>query len=328
MNRVNAGDRRKTRKKTMANSTILSLVQNAFQGMGVAKSGDPATIIGNTNQDVVQVLALVNAEGDALAKEQDWQAQQKQHIFTAPYYTYTGTTTTDSTTVTGMSSVTGLTTNPTYFQVTGVGIPQDCFITAADSGALTVTLAQAATASGTVSLTFSQILFEPPSDFDHQIDRTHWDKSKHWEMLGPSAPQQREWLRSGYISTGPRVRYSYMGGYFMIWPPLGSTEKLSYEYVSKNWVLATSPSTLTPTKQAFTVDTDTCIFPDSLMRALIKLKYFEVKGFDTSAYYRDYVQQRDIAKANDAGSQTLSMNPRPASVLIGWNQIPDSGYGS
>ena len=64
------------------------------------------------------------------------------------------------------------------------------------------------------------------------------------------------------------------------------------------------------------------------MRAMIKLKYFEVKGFDTTAYYRDYRMQLDLAKANDAGSSTLAMNPRPSSVLIGWENIPDSGFGS
>ena len=311
----------------MANGTILSLIQNTLQGMGVAAYGQPATVIGNTNQDIVQVIALVNAEGDAMAHERDWQAQQIQYIFTAPFYTYTGNVTDGSTSITGMSSIAGISTNPTYFQVTGVGIPQDCFVTAASG--TTVTLAQEATTTGTaVSLTFSQILFAPPSDFDRQIDRTHWDKSKHWEMLGPNTPQQREWLRSGYISTGPRIRYSYMGGYFMIWPPLGSEETLAFEYVSKYWVNATTPTLLTPTKQSFTVDTDTCIFPDALMRALIKLKYFEVKGFDTTAYYRDYTQQRDLAKANDAGSPTLSMKPRQASVLIGWENVPDSGYGT
>lgn len=310
----------------MANGTILSLVQNTLQGMGVANYGNPTTLVGNTNQDIVQVLALINAEGDALAHEKDWTAQQIQHIFTAPYYTYTGNVTDNSTSVTGMSSIAGISTNPTYFQVTGTGIPQDCFVTAASG--TTVTLAQEAETTGTaVSLTFSQVLFVPPSDFDRQIDRTHWNKSDKWEMLGPSTPQQREWLRSGYISTGPRIRYSYIGGYFMIWPPLGSTETLSYEYVTKYWVNATAPTSLTPTKQAFTVDTDTCIFPDVLMRALIKYKYFAVKGFDVTDYKAQYEQQRDIAKANDGGSQTLSMNPRPASVLLGWENLPDSGYG-
>ena len=294
--------------------------------MGVAAYGQPTTVIGNTNQDIVQVLALLNAEGDALAHERDWQAQQIQYIFTAPFYTYTGNVADGSTSVTGMSSVVGLTTNPTYFQVTGTGIPQDCFITAASG--TTVTLAQAATETATAaSLTFSQVLFPPPADFDRQIDRTHWDKSKHWEMLGPNTPQQREWLRSGYISTGPRIRYSYMGGYFMIWPPLGTEEQLAFEYVTKYWVNATAPTLLTPTKQAFTVDTDTCIFPDALIRALIKYKYFSIKGLDVTDFRADYEAQRDMAKAADGGSQTLAMNPRPSSVLIGWDNIPDSGYG-
>lgn len=313
----------------MANSTILALMQNTLQGMGVTTYGLPATVIGNTNQDVVQTLALVNSAGDELARERDWQAQAVQYNFTAVYYTYTGTVSTSSNTITAMSSTTGLTSTPTYFMVTGTGIPQDTFLTAADAGLATVTLNRTPTSAGTaVSLTFSQVLFAPPTGFDRQIDRTHWDKSKHWEMLGPETPQQREWLRSGYISTGPRIRYWYMGGYFEIWPPLGSTEQLAFEYSSKYWVLATAPTLLTPTKQAFTVDTDTCIFPDALMRSLIRLKYLEAKGLDTAAAYNAYMAQRDLAKANDAGSPTLSMAPRISEVLIGWDNLPDSGYGT
>lgn len=310
----------------MANATLLSLFQTTLQGMGVATYGLPSTVIANTNQDVVQTLALVQTAGDEMvrANSQGWQAQQKQYIFSAPFFTYTGTTTSGSTSVTAMSSIAGISTNPTYFQVTGVGMPQDCFVTAAVGS--TVTLAQAATASGTaVSLTFSQILFPPPSDFDSQIDRTHWDKSKHWEMLGPNTPQQREWLRSGYISTGPRIRYSYMGGYFMIWPPLGSTESLSYEYKSKWWILATGAST--PTKQLYTADTDTSIWPDQLMRLMIKMKYLEAKSMDVTAVTRDFNAQRDMAIANDNGSQTLQMNAQQSTTLITWNNIPDSGYG-
>ena len=55
----------------MANSTILSLVQTTLQAMGVATYGNPATVIGNTNQDVVQTLALVNVAGDEAAREFD-----------------------------------------------------------------------------------------------------------------------------------------------------------------------------------------------------------------------------------------------------------------
>src|SRR3990167_808342 len=310
----------------MANSTLLSLFQTTLQGMGVAAYGMPATVVGNTNQDVVQTLALCSSGGADMAREYDWQALTTQYIFTAVYYTYTATVTSDSTTLSVLSSTTGLTTNPTYFMVTGTGIPQDTFLVSVAAGPATAVMNQAATASGTaVSLTFSQVLFAPASDFDRQVDRTQWDKSKHWEMLGPSTPQQREWLRSGFISTGPRIRYWYMGGFFQIWPPLGATESLSYEYVSKYWIYATGATTTS--KTIFSVDTDTCVFPDPLMRSLIKLKYLEAKGLDATAAYINYTKQLDIAKANDGGSPTLSMAPRRSEYLITNQNVQDSGYG-
>lgn len=311
----------------MANATLLSLFQTTMQGMGVATFGMPSTVIGNTNQDVVQTLALVNSGGDELVREhtQGWQALSKVQNYTAVYYTYTGTTTNGSAVITALSSTTGLTANPTYFMPVGTGILQDTFLTAVDAGLSTATMSQAATATGATSITFSQVLFPLPSDFDSQIDRTHWDKSKHWEMLGPETPQQREWLKSGWISTGPRVRYWYQGNYFVIWPPLGSTELLAFEFKSKYWIYAASGTATS--KQLFTADTDTTIWPDSLMRSLIRLKYLEAKGMDTTAAMRVFSAQRDMAISNDAGSPTLSMNPRQSQVLIGWENIPDSGYG-
>lgn len=309
----------------MANSTVLSLFQTTLQGMGVATYGLPATVVGNTNQDVVQTLALVNAAGGEIARDHDWQALWAQNIFTAVAYSYTGTTATDSTTLSSLSSTTGLTSNPTYFMVTGNYIPQDTFLVSVNAGAGTAVISQAATGSGSSqSLTFSQAKFPPPSDFDRQIDRTHWDKSKRWEMLGPQTPQQAEWLRSSYISTGPRIRYFYQGGFFQIWPALTSDETLVYDYLSKNWIYAASATSTS--KYLYTVDTDTCIFPDALMRAMIKLKYLEAKGLDTTAAKSTFDQQLDLAKAHDAGSQTLAMAPTPVGVLLTQAQVPDSGY--
>lgn len=305
----------------MANSTLLQLFQNTLQGMGVTTYGLPSTVIGNTNQDVMQLLAKVNMAGRALVREHEWQSLQTQYNLTATTYTYTGTTTSGSTSITGMSSIVSL---DATFSLTGVGIAQDSYVVTAVG--TTVTMNRPATASGSTTITFSKTIFALPADYDRLIDRTQWDKSKHWEMLGPSTPQQQEWLRSGYISTGPRIRFWMKGDFFQIWPPLGTTENLSFEYISKYWIFATG-ATVT-TKRAWSVDTDMCLFPDALMEALIQLKYFEVKGFDTTALKLEYESQRDIAKANDSGSSVLSMAPRISTILIGWENIPDSNYGS
>lgn len=305
----------------MANQTLLQLFQTTLQGMGVVTYGLPASVVANTNQDVVQTLALVNSAGRALAREFDWQYLQTQYNFTATTFSYTGTTTSGSASITGMSSIASL---DATFMIVGTGIDQDVFVVSAAS--TTVVMSRVATASGTVTLTFSKVLFAPPADFDRQIDRTHWDKSKHWEMLGPSTPQQQEWLRSGWISTGPRVRYWFKGGYFQIWPALGTTESLEYEYLSKYWIIATGATAIS--KSAFSADTDTCIFPDALMEALVRKIYWEIKGFDATAVTLAYQSQLDIAKANDGGSQTLNMAPRQSAVLIGYENVPDSGLGS
>jgi hypothetical protein len=142
-------------------------------------------------------------------------------------------------------------------------------------------------------------------------------------MLGPETAQQWEFLKSSYISTGPRMRYRFIGGNFQIWPNITTNEYLGYEYVSNGWV--NQPTT---PQSSFTADTDTCIFPDRLMVLGLKLRFFEVKGFDSTAYYRDFYQQLNVAKANDGGSMTLSMAPKMSSVLIGFENIPDGSiYG-
>ncbi len=305
-------------------ATVLQLMQQASSEMGLTS---PTSVIGNTNQDVTQTLALMQAVGYELQRQWQWQALTIPYTFTSVFYTYTGNLTAGSTTVTNLSSVTGLTTTPTYFQVVGSGINNATNLVSVNAGLLTAVLSQAATASGTgVTLTFSQVIYALPSDYDRKIDRTDWDKSQHWEMMGPDTQQQSQWLKSGYISTGPRVRYWIQGNTFQIWPALGAAHYLGFVYLSNLWITATGGSA--PSKTAFSVDTDTCIFPDRLMVLGTKLKYFEIKGFDTTALYRDYTMQLDLAKAHDAGSPTLSLAPRPTSVLVGFENIPDSSYGS
>lgn len=300
-------------------TTMLSLIQSATGEMGLSV---PTSVIGNTDQQVSQLLSLLNQSGNELQREFDWQQSIIEYRFTTQYTTTTGNLTSGSAVVTNIPSTSGLSTN---YGVSGTGINQDTYIASVDSSTQ-VTLNQAASSSGTaVSLTFGQMKYTLPSDYDRQINRTHWDKSKHWEMLGPETPQQWQWLKSGYISTGPRIRYRQLGNQFQIWPLMTSNEYLGFEYVSKYWAL--SASATQPDKSSFTVDTDTCIYPDRLIINDLKRKFFGVKGFDTSRFDSDYMRELTIAKGANGGAPTLSMNPSQSNILITWNNVPDSNYG-
>ena len=301
----------------MSTTTMLELVQQTTNELGVAT---PTSVAGNTNQDVIQILALMNANGYEFLRRHAWRELTKQNAFYTQYITTTGTWTTAARTIT-MASTAGL---DTTYQVQGTGINQNTYIVSVDSGTqVTVNQDFAASAAGATAY-FQKIKYSLPTDYESLVPRTMWDKSKHWEMLGPEDAQQWEWLLSGYISTGPRIRWRLLGAYFQIWPGMSTAEYLGFEYRSKGWAQAADGTV----KNSFTADTDTCIYPDRLMVNATKLKYFEAKGFDTTAMMRNYLSELEAAKALDMSSANLSLAPRPGTVLIGYDNIPDSGYGT
>jgi hypothetical protein len=298
-------------------STMLELVQQVTSELNLAV---PTFVAGNTSQDVQQILALMNRAGYDLIKEHDWQALELEYRF------YTNAITTTCDTVNGtynllnVADTTGLNNN---YSIVGTAIPQDTYVeSVAGSTVVTSQLASATTIGGTV--TFSQTIYPLPPDYETITDNTHWDKTKHWQMLGPVDAQQWQWLKSGYISTGPRVRWRILGNKFEIWPPYNTLEYLGFEYRSKGWVRSAAGAV----KNSFTADTDTSVLDDAIIVLLTKLKYFQIKSFDTTSLQLDYNRYLNVAKANDKGSATLSFAPQPSAVLIGWANIPDTGYGS
>ena len=296
---------------------MLQLVTQVTNELGVPT---PTSVAGNSNQDVIQILALMNASGYELLRKADWRELTKAKTFFTEYTTTTGTYTTSSLQITGIPSTAGL---DTTFMVVGTGFPNATFISSVDS-ATAVTVSQYSTSAVTGgTIYFQKVKYAFPDDYDAIVPRTQWDKSKHWEMLGPEDAQQWEWLLSGYIATGPRIRWRLYGNYFQIWPGFSNAESLGYEYRSNGWALSAGGTV----KTSFTVDTDTCIYPDRVMVLMTKLKYFQAKGFDTTALYRDYLTELETCIAQDTSAANLSFAPRPGNILIGYDNIPDSGYG-
>ena len=298
--------------------TMLQLMQETSNELGLVA---PTYVAGNTNQDVIQLLALMNRQGYNLTKEYDWRALQREYRFYTQSVSTTGDVLDGSYTILNVADTTGIV--PNKWMVTGTGIPQDCYVVAVVGSTVTLNQPAEQTAVGT-TLTFGQTQYDLPLDYETITDRTQWDKTKHWEMLGPEDAQQWQWLKSGYISTGPRVRWRILGQYFNIWPMMNTQEYLGYEYRSKGWAESSSGAV----KNSFTADTDTTIFDDQIMILGTKLRYWQIKGFDTTSLQQEYDRYLNVAKANDKGAPNLSFAPYPSKVLIGYANIPDTGYGS
>lgn len=299
-------------------STALQLIQAATGEMGLTI---PTVVTGSQNQDSMQLMALLNAVGSELCRKHPWQALDIEYRFTTQYLQTTGTTVDGSAVVTALGSTTGL--DATYMAV-GTGVPQDCYVVSVDS-ATQVTLNQALTESGTgATITFCKTKYTMPAAFDRDVPTTQWDKTRHWQMVGPATPQQWQLLKSGFIATGPRITWRRIGGYFEIWPTVSANEYLGFEYISKYWAVN---GTTSAAQATFAADADTCIYPDRLMILGLKLKYWQVKGFDTTAFATEFNEELSNAKAADGGNGMLSFAPRMSAILVNMGNVPDSGYG-
>jgi len=298
--------------------TMLQLVQQTAAELNLAV---PTYVAGNTSQDVQQILALMNGFGYDMVKEHEWQALQVQYRF------YTNSINCNGTTVNGSKHLiiengVDLTEVTSQWQITGNNINQDTNVVSVSGQ--DILMSQMASGTGTGAVVLAQTAYDLPFDFESITNRTQWDKTKHWEALGPEDPQQWQWLKSGYISTGPRIRWRILDNQFQVWPPMNTNEYLGWEYKSKGWARSATGEV----KNSFTVDTDTTVYDDRLMVLGTKLKYFQVKNFDTTALQQDYFRYLSIIKANDKGAPNLSFAPYPSKVLIGWANIPDTGYGT
>jgi hypothetical protein len=169
-----------------------------------------------------------------LLRKADWRELTIPYSFFTEYTTTTGTYTTTALTITGIPSTAGL---DTTYMVVGTGIPNATFITSVDSGTQVTVSAYSTSAVTAGTIYFQKVKYALPSDYDSIVPRTQWDKSKHWEMLGPERPAVGMAAQRLYQHR-PAYPLALAGAYFQIWPGYSDNENLGFEYRSKGWALS------------------------------------------------------------------------------------------
>lgn len=88
----------------------------------------------------------------------------------------------------------------------------------------------------TFSTTNGTASYALPTDFDHFVPFTHWNRTTNRRML-PIQPDEWQMYKSGLVSAQIVDRFRLKGrdGLFYMHPTPTSTETIAYEYVSKNF---------------------------------------------------------------------------------------------
>lgn len=312
--------------------SLLNLVSDACQEIGIVA---PTQVIGNTNLQVAQLLALARREGKSQYQRgmplDGWQALRTEYQFTlqstglvAANYTQGSNTITLLSAPATTPQVGWVISNSGGSNATAFTYPTT--ITAIDGTGLIITVSTAASSSNTnVNIAFGQDTYLFPSDVDHTIPQTFWDRSFRWQLLGPVDPQEWQVLKSGISPTGPRRRFRIFGGNLVIDPVPYASATLVYEYYSRNWC----QSAAGVPQSEWTEDTDTFRLDDDAMTLGLIWRFKRSKGLDYDEEREQYERRIEVVAAQNAAERSLPLNASASGVrLLNNNNTPDTGFGS
>jgi hypothetical protein len=318
--------------------SLLQIIQKAQAELGLPQA---TSVVGNTDPSTIQMFALANRVVDELrqANPTGWTALQFEYDLVVPVpITVTGNLTTNFTnTISGIPSTAGILAN--YFYVSGTNLIQGTRVQQVID-ANTIKLNQEATNSQAVTggtFQFAQDTFPEPSGFDWFQNRTMWDRTNHWELLGPTSPQLDQWYNSGIVTTGPRRHFRQKGPFannFVIWPPpleLTSPLQLVFEYLSSHAVSSLAQSGSPPNPPIYTRnfvnDTDSPLLDSEAIVTGIKWMFWEIKGMGSYVTLQNrWVDYVDRLIARDGSAPTLQLAKRVSPTFISPSNVQDGFF--
>ena len=301
--------------------TLLQLVDQVSGELGLTQ---PASVIGSTNNQTMQMLALVQRLGKDLVRDYEWQKLVQAYIWQSEVaVSTTGTITAGSSVITAIPSTAALQVGNV---ITGTGQAPYAEILTIDSSTQVTLNTPVSTSTASVSMTFAKQDYPLPDGYDRMISDTNWDRTNHWRNLGTKSSQDWQFLQGGIISIGPRERYRIYNGKFRIFQALTTVYNFSFEYVSNYWVCAAGSST--GTKSAYTADTDTSVFPDDLMLAGLRFYFLNAKKLDYGAELAEFNRALSYCKAGDVPVSAQSLAPVGMNQLVGPWSVQDGNWPS
>jgi hypothetical protein len=301
--------------------TLLQLVDQMSAELGLTQ---PASVIGSSNNQTIQILALDNRLGKDLVRDFEWQRLVQAYIWqTQTAVSTTGNITANSKVITNIPSTAALQVGNV---VTGTGQTPYAEILTIDSSTQVTLNAPVTTSTASVSMTFAKQDYDLPDGYDRMISDTNWDRTDHWRNLGTKSSQDWQFLQGGIISIGPRERYRIYNNKFRIFQALTTVYNFSFEYVSNWWVCAAGSDQ--GSKSAYTADTDTSIFPDDLMLAGLKFYFLKAKKLDYSIELGEFMRSLSYCKAQDVPVSAMSLAPVGMNQLVGPWSVQDGNWPS
>lgn len=166
-----------------------------------------------------------------------------------------------------------------------------------------------------------------PSDVSRIINQTMWDYGNRRPAYGPVSSQGWQVLTNALISVGPFARYRVVDNSIEILPIPGQSDHIfDFQYISNGWV----HNYLDPALYTNFIlnDLDTPMFDFWLLVKLLKVKMWQAKGLDVTAYVSDFTRTLDALTGMDHGAPVLGLANSFKTPWLTMYNVPDGNWNT
>lgn len=171
-----------------------------------------------------------------------------------------------------------------------------------------------------------------PDDFAYMLDQTGWDRTANIPLIGPLSAQTWTYVKGrNLVSSTIYASFRLDQNKLFIFPddPMPEGLDITFEYISRN-LIAVTPSDPPEFTDEATDPSDVPLFPPHLITRLLKARFLEAKGFDSTKAEDSFWQAFYSWTGKDNGAQILNVghNWRGFPYLEMYRNTPDTHYGS
>jgi len=169
--------------------------------------------------------------------------------------------------------------------------------------------------------------YDLPADYGYFLENTGWVVTTRFPLSGPFTPEDYSMI-VGSANASAMIYLGFRETEGQIWVlPVPPPENYTFtiEYISLYW--AKSAAGAVRDKDRITANDDIVYFPPILVVKMLKLRYLEAKGFDTTAVLDQFNAALESWMPKDKVAMTLSMAGRRVIHYLDGDNIPEMNWG-
>lgn len=182
--------------------------------------------------------------------------------------------------------------------------------------------------------------YDLPGDWHEIVPQTGWNRTTRLPLGGPLSPQEWQYLKAVLSGVTVTVFARFETNQLRLFPqPVMPGIVVAMEYMSRSWIVPDAKKADWTTNHFNTLgadgadeatqSSDICLFDQQLIKLLLKLKWRENLGFDTTKDQDAYDRFLEKTKSSVDPAPTLSISEGSTLHfrLVDESNLPPTGYG-